>query len=543
MIVLQILGVLGSMIIGLIAMLLSPIAEGLYLILVKYREGTSAISHKTIIRWFLDAGLAGDTKARSRYSRSRILGRQDLPDWIVPIIQSLIRGAKQQPVSMGHIAQIEDSIIRAEMSKKLSSLMSDADNRLEKHLFSPGPYATRQKEWRNYHMASIRLMGALNQIAARRWLIGLMNDGTQDYATATTQRHELFNQIADQVLSLIASSIWLEDFLSLHPCQLQAHEKIVLIQDRQDPWQLCDHPTIKNILEAESELRDTFDRYHPTTEERQLCVRRLTRSTITQSSLRKVKEWLIERKRAITPTRSTTPQLAAADIGAEPAISRCHTPVTISRKDLVRVFARGLTSLSRLEQNQVRWLIIKVDDKGLESASTLIDQLASHPVNDILPYLELRYHELMAMEVELETPDQAIRPIVPPKLPPEETADQLLARIDTARTINCADIGQVRKLIGNKQLTPDQLSQAITHLVFFRLANDSGHIAGLHRPYRVLLSTLPKRYSLPGLQAEYNQVISQAVKDGSIIHRHADKRPGLTDPVKLDPAVMYKYHG
>lgn len=539
----QILDIIGSVIASVFATLIVSAYNGTMLVVHKYREGLSAIRNKTIIRWALDAGLAGNAKARTRYDRSRILCKSDVPGWAMRQIQELIDKLEREPIANSSANWISIELVANLTHQNLVHEVRKIEKRLKKLLWAPASHTPKVKSWKQgYTKATQRIQDLIDRYKSRGRLVAIARMH-YDLIVATQHRLILFGQLFDRVIPILCASIWLEDFLSLHPCLLEEHEKLAMINNcSDDPWQLQEHPNIRWILEAEGELGELFQRYGITTEERAKAVRKLMRSTITKSSLRKVSEWVISLR---PPAPSATPKLVSPlpqTVSTAPNVKPISPAPPLNRREAVKLFARGKCSLTRTEQNQIMHLIIKLDNEGLANVSELIDQLVNHPADDLLSHLELRYHELTATIIELEEPTRVIRPTVLPKLPPEETPEELLDRLLSANRIGHSDTLRLRVLINRNQIPSHRLEEALTHIICSRLAY-GGSLSGIHRPYRIRLDSLSKLYSPPGLKSACDRVVEQLIGEDVIIHRqHATRRPEPKSPVKLSPKAMHKYH-
>ena len=539
----QILDIIGSIIKSVFMTLMVSAYNGLMLVVYKYREGLSAVRNKTIIRWALDAGLAGNAKAKARYDRSRILCRSDVPGWTMKWIQEMIVTLEREPIVDSSSDFISVPLIAKLSHQNLVRQIKRIDRHLKKLLWAPASHTPKVKSWKlEYARATQIIQSRIDRYESKGQLL-MIARMHYDLLVATQHRLMLFGNLFDKFIPMLCASIWLEDFLSLHPCLLEDHEKLAIIYNcSDDPWQLHGHPNIQLILEAEGELRELFQRYGITTEERSKAVRRLMRSTITKSSLRKVSEWVISLR---PPVPSAKPKITPLSPPPAPTITGVKPSPTaqpLNRRDLIRSFVRSRSSLSHPEQNQIMWLILRLDNEGLANASELIDQLANHPEDDLLAYLELRYHELTATVIELEEPAKVIRPTVLPKLPPEETSEEFLDRLSSAKQICRPDILRLRILISRNQIPSPRLEEALTHIICSRLAY-GGSLSGIHRPYRIRLDSLSKLYSPPGLKSACDRVVEQLIGEDIIIHRqHAARRPEPKSPVRLSPQAMHKYH-
>ncbi len=499
-----------------IALIASILYKGLGLE-QQFRNWRARISNEPTIRRHLDAGFAGNLKSRKIYEAQRIIRKVDIPPWVQRRVDTTIR-LRYQAIRTPHETLLQPPGFGSDDKILLQQLYHPATKyRREKTfpILDRKRYASKNLTmWKFMPSEILELSAKQQEMQKAEW--------------------ELYRCLQKELTPLICKSVALEDTLWVHPYDLTPREKEEIVEESETIWEIISHPVMQSIIQAEGELQDLFQKYRATTQERNHAIRLFLARGFTTKSKEKVDEWF--------KARRPKPQIQKPKATIAAATVKNTVPVIVIRnfRQEVRSFVRGLTELSRAQQNHIMHLALKLHGAGILNMEESLAELTEYTGKDHDAYWERRYLELSA--VEEEELSQPTRPLVRPVLLPAETTEVILARLrDDSQKIATNDITSLRKMLNQGQIKEDLLDEVLGHLLCFRLAHD-GKNPRKTGPYKIRLRTLTKRYLHEHYVPRGEKILASLVASGRIVHR--DNRsliPKPADPVKLCPQALYQY--
>lgn len=468
---------------------------------------------RTTLRLLLDAGLAGNLDARTEYDVLKVTSISTIPRWVMKIVNSSLNPKRAKIIS----PHLDDSIISLVISSILALLFHEA----------------------SFEERRVQIRKSLSEFSAgmkRSALNSAIERGIHPYDTEytrlmnqVTQFTQSLKDVVDQVEILVYKAVLIEDFLWLHPCQLTTKQKESIVREISDPWSLGDHSTLKRILVVERELEDIFLEFNATAEERSIEISRLLEASITQ----RTKLGVLDRFTALRTGNTNKGQ------------SHNATPLKIvtreDYKENIRRFVRTLESLTREQQNRVLHIALRLNDENILHLDDTLTLLQNYSGTDHLDMMEKMYHNFQSIIAEVDeiTP---LRPMIPTKLPPTESAADIMKRLDTAKQISWGDVIKLKRALLRNEIPEDLTVACLKHIICFELSK-GGHHPGKHgRPYRVELGSVVSKSLKDQHSALGQQALQELIKEGMIVSRDNGSTPRKdTESVKLSAPAMHRY--
>jgi hypothetical protein len=324
---------------------------------------------------------------------------------------------------------------------------------------------------------------------------------------------------------------------------LTPDEKLRIIQDMEDPWQILSHPLLLRVFKAENELAEVFIRFSATAEDRRKVIRLFLKWPPIPSSKRRAVRWFTDKlayeadkKYQLAQRAASAAALGKATVGSAPIVLELALPLY----KRVQQFCKTLGHLSRNQQREVARLIVDLDRRYLLNAEKAMSLLSDYKDTDHDAYIEQLYHSLMVSEAVIV--GKPISPTIEVSLPPAESAIDLLRRMRD-NPVSYTDITQLRRLYHQREIPQELMKEYLTHIICFRMTHD-GRKRKDHagRGYKILRTRVVKKYAPPQYQALGEEVLAQLIREGHIVKRDKSERvPGLQDPVKLSGPMKAKY--
>jgi hypothetical protein len=500
------------------------------------------VANDLALKLDLDAGLAGDLKARRRYEKNRIIAAQ-IPRWAFIEIERLTTSwAKRQ---CNH-TQFEYTY------QLICNLANDA---IDEVFYYDESRRVKETRLRNNYWRSVLLNWAYTwrdkMLSLWQRLIKQEHSSLHDIDEARRETRQTltgYHQLLKQLVALGFRAILLQDFDTLHHCSLGDKDwQTIITEFRHNPWKLLEIPLVHRILEAEAELSPVFAQLQATREERGEMTRRLVKGAITARSIERAIEWLKE-QRAPKAVKIKPAILPPPILPTQPHPEPSSAPSTVqSQRNGIKTFIRGLSHLDRARQNEVGRYITKLHQEGLLDFADTLDELKNYTGDDHDTYIARRYLELTSTpsyKVVDAIPTTPVRLALEPQFTKPESLEEVLGRLDNSRPINRADILLLRKLFDPTVVNGQVAERVVRHIICYRLANvaSSGR-PGKHVPFRIHLETVPQRLVPPAAREIAQRVTKQLVDDGIIVRRdNSPTPPRHNSPVKLIPEVMNRYH-
>ena len=462
----------------------------------------------------LERGIEGDIASRALYL-SRPFAYASLPAWVHTQVGNMLQEHLRYHARLAAPPQV---VLR--QSKKGIVRKTVANKRFAANLST---YWSNVSAWFN----SMRTFGHAFHVA-------------DEMAANPGESHFVRVNAADAARYAVRANA-LIDFLTIHPLPLKDAEKNQVALEAKSVWEVPNHPLVKQLLDSDALLQEVFGRLAVPTEYRLKSIRRHASGKQDVDAIELWLEGQLESTRPKSVSEPPARPVPAESNGSYGAAVKHH----VSRF-LVSEYPRLAGSALHGAVNAVLHLDV-TRTLGYEDAiarirkekpadpagfiSSLHDALLSKPVRAGRPPRE-------PPSGKGQPPDSGNRP--PPK--PEETVDEVLARLDQGGKMTLAD----RKTLRDNLSSLDKAAalRALKHEVLFYVAT-GGSVPGVHKPHRVRFDSLsPGNKHLPS-HPLLPDAVKQLVRENSIVHRENGRRPELArSPVKVHPKLLPQYgHG
>ena len=321
-----------------------------------------------------------------------------------------------------------------------------------------------------------------------------------------------------RIVELTSKAVALEDFLEKHPASISDIEKSRIVDEVKTPWDLPTHRTVKGILQAEAELKDIFEEFSATEQEKAEQTAEFASRTNFLRARDAVRSYFVRtrglrRKKAQEdPIVTQTPQGAGKSLAA--AASYEQSPNQPAKTP---------------EMKKILHLIRSLEDQGHLSHAETLHLISQYPGEDKLAFAERLVKEYEKRQ--LESQGKKVRPKEEPALPPEETPQQLLKRIKQARLVSTTDITKLRKRLTTHTLSQEEEDEALEHVILHRLANEG-------KTYRIKIDTISKVVPR-ALQGKSRIVVRRLMREGKLSERR--DHPGYA--IISDAGLRQRYNG
>ena len=465
--------------------------------------------------------LAGDESAREHYDKQRIFSEVDIP---------LV-------IRLGIAEEIKAAVHSTSSRRLLTELIFETSSGYDK--IKSWEEILRDRGEENLRIEALSVIADSGYKAE----MGSIEGAVRRYERIAQKVNEGFNRVMRRMLSAASAAVFLSDFSVAYSYEFSEREMSTLSYQLWDfrGKQPGEYPLMRSILRANSELAEIFDQLQADDAEKSNCIHRFVKGGLTSKAKQEVEAWLAERRNPSIAVSVT----AEKAVPEETVIPQLKTTLPNNLRKQIKQFVRGLSSLTREQQNDLGREIYTVTLAGSLDFQQALQELETYPavspadfIRERLPKLVLQPHS--GQEIVPKEPTPTLLPM--PEVVPE-AVDTLLERLATASIVEPADIQRLKTLLLGGQVPTEHLDSTLEHCLCAGLAYGAKSKQRFHgRPYRIRLDSLVCRYLPHQYQPLGKEVVNRLIREGKIVARSdPHTRPTNITPVKLAPPIMYKY--